>query len=97
MSIQEIIQSGANVSITIGTNDLLQFANHLIKSTKEELENTILAKQKETYVKPDEASRQLHVDRSTLWRWNKIGYLVPVEVGGQRLYKQSDIDKLLNK
>lgn len=26
MSIQEIIQSGANVSITIGTNDLLQFA-----------------------------------------------------------------------
>ncbi len=97
MSIQEIIQSGANVSITIGTNDLLQFANHLIKSTKEELENTILAKQKETYVKPDEASRQLHVDRSTLWRWNKIGYLVQVEVGGKRLYKQSDIDKLLNK
>ena len=97
MSIQEIIQSGANVSITICTNDLLQFANHLIKSTKEELENTILAKQKETYVKPDEASRQLHVDRSTLWRWNKIGYLVPVEVGGKRLYKQSDIDKLLNK
>lgn len=44
MSIQEFIQSGANVSITIGTNDLLQFANHLIRSTKEELESTILAK-----------------------------------------------------
>ena len=43
MSIQEIIQSGANVSITVGTNDLLQFANHLIRSTKEELESTILA------------------------------------------------------
>lgn len=56
MSIQEIIQSGANVSITVGTNDLLQFANHLIRSTKEELESTILAKQKETYVKPDEAA-----------------------------------------
>ena len=97
MSIQEIIQSGANISITIGTNDLLQFANHLIKSAKEELENTIIAKQKETYVKPDEASRQLHVDRSTLWRWNKIGYLTPVEVGGKRLYKQSDIDRILNK
>lgn len=46
MSIQEFIQSGANVSITIGTNDLLQFANHLIRSTKEELESTILAKKK---------------------------------------------------
>jgi len=97
MSIQEIIQSGANVSITVGTNDLLQFANHLIRSTKEELESTILTKQKETYVTPDEASVQLHVDRSTLWRWAKTGYLIPVEVGGKRLYKQSDIDIILNK
>lgn len=97
MSIQEIIQSGANVSITIGTNDLLQFANHLIRTTKEELENTVLAKNKETYVTPDEAKVQLHVDRSTLWRWAKTGYLIPVEVGGKRLYKQSEIDIILNK
>ena len=97
MSIQEIIQSGAIVSITVGTNDSLQFANHLIRSTKEELESTILAKQKETYVTPDEASVQLRVDRSTLWRWAKTGYLIPVEVGGKRLYKQSDIDIILNK
>lgn len=97
MSIQEIIQSGANVSITVGTNDLLQFANHLIHSTKEELENTILSKQKERYITPDEASIQLHVDRSTLWRWAKSGYLIPVEVGGKRLYKQSEIDKILCK
>ena len=90
MSIQEIIQSGANVSITIGTN-------HLIRTTKEELENTILAKKKETYITPDEASKQLHVDRSTLWRWAKTGYLMPIEVGGKRLYKQSDINTILDK
>ena len=83
MSLQEIIQSGVNVSITIGTNDLMQFANHLIRSTKEELENTILAKKKETYVTPDEVSVQLRVDRSTLWRWAKTGYLIPIEVGGK--------------
>ena len=97
MSLQEIIQSGVNVSITIGTNDLMQFANHLIRSTKEELENSILAKKKETYVTPDEVSVQLRVDRSTLWRWAKTGYLIPIEVGGKRLYKQSDIDIILNK
>ena len=38
-----------------------------------------------------------HVDRSTLWRWAKTGYLIPAEVGGKRLYKQSDIDIILNK
>ena len=75
----------------------MQFANHLIRSTKEELENTILAKKKETYVTPDEVSVQLRVDRSTLWRWAKTGYLIPIEVGGKRLYKQSDIDIILNK
>lgn len=97
MSIEDIIKTGANVSITVGSNDLLQFANHLIRSTKEELEDTILAKKKETYVKPKEASGQLQVDLSTLWRWNKMGYLVPIEVGGKRLYKQSDIDTILNR
>lgn len=97
MSIQEIIKSGANVSITVGTNDLLQFANHLIRSTKEELEKSILAKNKETYITPDEASAQLRVDRSTLWRWAKTGYLIPAEVGGKRLYKQSEIDAILNR
>lgn len=97
MSIQEIIQNGTNVSITVSGNDLLQFANHLIHATKEELESTILAKQKETHVTPDEASKQLHIDRSTLWRWAKSGYLRPLEVGGKRLYKQSDIDRILNK
>lgn len=97
MSIQEIIQSGANISITVGTNDLLQFADHLIRSTKEELENAILTKKDDPLVTPDEAKIQLHVDRSTLWRWAKTGYLVPIEVGGKRFYKQSEIDAILNK
>ncbi len=97
MSIQEIIKSGANVSITVGTSDLLQFADHLIRHTKEELESSLLAKKQEKYLRPKEASKQLDVDISTLWRWAKNGYLVPIEVGGKRLYKQSDIDTILNK
>lgn len=97
MSIQEIIQSGANVSITVATNDLLQFANHLIRSTKEELENSILTQKDDPLVTPDEVTKILHVDRSTLWRWAKTGYLIPIEVGGKRFYKQSDIDNILNK
>ena len=41
------------------------------------------------------AIQQLNVDRSTLWRWNKSGYLKHIEVGGKRYYKQSDIDEVL--
>jgi predicted site-specific integrase-resolvase len=56
-----------------------------------------LAKKKETFVKPKDACKQLQVDRSTLWRWAKTGYLIPAEVGGKRLYKQSEIDIILRK
>ncbi|MEG1402886.1 helix-turn-helix domain-containing protein [Bacteroides sp.] len=97
MSIEDIIHSGANVSITVCADDLIQFANHLVKTTREELEAVISSKNEEAYKTPAEASEILHVDKSTLWRWAKIGYLIPIEVGGKRLYKQSDINAILRK
>ena len=36
------------------------------------------------------------VDSSTLWRWAKSGYLVPVEYGGQRRYRVADVQRILN-
>ena len=38
----------------------------------------------------------LGVDSSTLWRWAKSGYLVPVEYGGQRRYRVADVQRILN-
>jgi len=37
----------------------------------------------------------LNVSNSTLWRWEKSGYLVPINVGGQSRYKTSDINEIL--
>lgn len=93
----DLLSIQKSISITIELNDLLLFADHLIESAKKEWEATIAAKKAETYVSPAEVSQLLHVDKSTLWRWAKTGYLVPVEVGGKRLYKQSDLDKILKK
>lgn len=97
MDIRELIQTTPNVSITIGANDLMGCLRMAIREAKEEWETVITAKKTETYVSPAKASEQLHVDKSTLWRWAKSGYIVPIETGGKRLYKQSDIDKILQK
>ena len=35
------------------------------------------------------------IDASTLWRWRKRGYLVPVSIGGKRRYRLSEIKKIL--
>ena len=67
MNMEDILNSGANVTLTIKSTDL------------------------------KEASQILHTDKSTLWRWHKIGYLCRLEIGGKRLYRKSDVDAILQK
>ena len=40
----------------------------------------------------DEAAKQLHVSRPTLWRWSRAGYLKPVKIGCKSYYRQSDLN-----
>ncbi len=52
---------------------------------------------KERFITRDEAARMLHVDLSTLWRWNKAGSLCSKKVGQRRvMYKYTDVLELLN-
>lgn len=52
--------------------------------------------QKETeYLTTDQTAERLHVNRSTLWRWNKDKYLCPIKVGHKTLYRVSDVERIL--
>lgn len=62
-----------------------------------ELEKVIMDDKAEVYLSPSEASKLLKVSLTTLWHWNKRNYLSPVEVGGKRVYLQSEIKALLSK
>ncbi len=45
-----------------------------------------------------EAAEMLHVHSTTLWSWNKSGYLKHYKIGGRRLvYRYSDVLSLLEK
>ena len=51
----------------------------------------------ERFITREETSKLLHVDYSTLWRWNKLGLLTCNKVGPRRvMYKFSDVLKKLN-
>jgi hypothetical protein len=51
----------------------------------------------ERFLTREEVSKLLHVDFSTLWRWNKLKLLCRIKVGPRRvMYKYSDIMKKLN-
>ncbi|MDH6356254.1 helix-turn-helix domain-containing protein [Parabacteroides sp. PF5-9] len=95
MSINEIIQSGAKVTLAVSLTDLQTWHKDVIRQTKEELEQTIKESQAETYLSPKATAEKLEVDPSTLHRWKVKGYLIPVEVGGKRRYRMSDINRIL--
>jgi hypothetical protein len=96
MNLKEILQESGNVTIAVSLVDLKQFAVDIIESTKKELEDVVIADKAETYPSPKRVCEILDVDASTLWRWNKRGYLCPAEVGGKRRYKMSEVNAILN-
>lgn len=86
-----------NISITINREDLMMFGKFLIEESRKDMEAFLQAKNEEEYLTKKEVASILHVDVSTLWNWDKKGYLKPIEIGGSRLYKKSEINKVLNK
>lgn len=95
MILKDLMQQG-NITISVSLNDLKEFAQDLIKTTKQELEQQITDANTETYPSPEQVAKILDVDRTTLWRWHKKGYLCHTEVGGKRRYRMSDINAILN-
>jgi hypothetical protein len=96
MSLYEILSTAPDLSITIKAGQLLECIDYCINKTRKELEQQITDANTETYPSVERVAEILDVDKSTLWRWCKQNYLVPVEIGGKRRYKMSDVNNILN-
>ena len=96
MNIQELLKSDVNFTLSIGISDLREFHKEVIADTRRELEAVVLSDKAETYPTVKQVSEMLNVDLTTLWRWNKKGYLKTIEFGGGRRYKMSDVKAILN-
>jgi hypothetical protein len=96
MQIKNFNEEG-NINVTIsinglnGLNELIYKFNTFINQFVPEPKN------EEKYYTRDETANLLDVDVSTLWRWEKDKYLLPVRVGNHPKYKKSDIDNLYNR
>ena len=84
---------GLKVEITI--SDLIETNMLLIAEVKRELEQTIADEKAETYLSREKVAEILEVSKGTLWRWQKLNYLVPIMVGGKRRYRRSDVKRIL--
>jgi excisionase family DNA binding protein len=96
MSINEILKTGVNLTVSVGIYELREWHREVIADTRRELEEVVLFDKAETYPTVKQVAEILHVDLVTLWRWNKKGYLKHIEFGGGRRYKMSDVKAILN-
>ncbi len=94
-NIVELAKSLPEINVTIKLEDLLTAVNYCVNTVQEKLEINTSKENDKKYVSITEFGKILGVDKSTLWRWAKNDYLVPISVGGKRVYSMSDIKKIL--
>lgn len=95
MDIQEIINSGADITLKVRSKDLKELLDGILDKFDKRIKDHIV--KEEEYFTIKETTEFLHVSKSTLDNWNKSGYLCKREVGGRRLYKKSDVEEILNR
>ena len=93
----KLAENCPNLNITLRVGEIVEAINYCVLTTRKELEQQIIDANTETYPSVAKVAEILDVDKSTLWRWQKQGYLVPIEVGGKRRYRMSDVKRILGE
>lgn len=86
------------VQYVVNRDDLEQVINNLVEEQMQKFFNSKKAEaSKDILLTPKEVAELLDVNLSTLWRWHREGYLTKVYIGDKPRYKQSDIDRILQR
>jgi len=93
MNIYDLLQNNAGVNITINAGQLVEAIDYCVQKTKAEFE----AKQvPEQYITRKTAAALLGCDISSLYRWNRDGYLCAVKVFGKVRYRLSEVEAVIS-
>ncbi len=90
-----LIKSGANIALTINAADLKAVVSSIVREERAQVAKEIAEQNESATLTRRQAAKALNVTLSTLWRWDKEGYLKPVKIGTKVLYRQCDIDNIL--
>ena len=95
MAIQDLLNNGANVSITISADDLRVFLAEVAQQVINQEKAAQAAKNDVEMLNQAQVCSYLGVSKATVWRWEKIGYLRPsTRMGSRPMYLKSEIEKL---
>ena len=96
-----MLQSGSRFRIEVDSEDLLKFADALITKSAEQRELELTARKQsereEEWLTTEQVCKMCHCCTSTIWAWEKRGYLIPSKIGGRKRFAVADIRKLLER
>ena len=91
-------QQNPVVQYVVGRDDLEEILNGIVDSRMAQFfERKKAEAAEDRLLTPKEVTGILGVNLTTLWRWHREGYLTKVYIGDKPRYKQSDIDRILQR
>lgn len=90
-NLQQIYANGTNALLVVTADDLRDFANQLITSTKRIVE----AQYKDVYYSVEDLCALLHVSETTIYNYQRKGKLKPIKMEGRTLYARADVEKAM--
>ena len=90
-----ISQGESGVMLVVSPTDLKNVIGEMYREHKRDKEQAASDSRMIPTMTRNEVAAALRVSMSTLWRWAKSGYLMPVKIGSKVLYRAADIDGIL--
>lgn len=101
MNLFELAKTCPDVFVSVRLGDLLDANEKLARKVRAEVEAEQQRRREEygDYLIPKEEARRMlgGPDPSTMWRWEKKGYLSPVKIGDRVYYRESAVDAIIEK
>lgn len=95
MAIQDLLNNGANVSITISADDLRTFFAEVAQEVMNKEKAAEAARNADETMTQKEVCKFLNISKSTLWRWERDNYLLPTgRMGRSPQYLKSDVQRI---
>jgi hypothetical protein len=92
--LKENPELASNLKFEVSGADLLAFGESIFKKgTEVGKKNT--HKEPEEYLTPQQYAATLQISLVTLWAWDKKGITIPLHIGNKKLYRRSDLEKIL--
>ena len=95
MAIKDLLNNGANVSITVSAEDLRVFFAEVAQQVINQEKAAEAAKNDVEMLNQAQVCSYLGVSKATVWRWEKIGYLRPAtRMGSRPMYNKTDVERI---